>query len=438
MKTAPIAPDESARLALLEHLEKLDGPPEDIFGALRRSLAIICDTPIALINLADDYRHFLNLDIGSDSTKWQREAAFCAQDILQEATVFVPNTLSDERFADHPLVVDEPKIRFYAGVPFRLTPTIHLGTLCVLDYRPHALDKNQLAVLELLAEHTATVIRVLLDHAKSCREFSSLVMVKQRLQFQKELTEAFLDNEPESLIILSRLGEIEQINKAGLDMLEARTLEDVRRRRLIEFVLPQFRERVLDCQARVFRGAHAVAEYQISSITGTERWVETHAAPLYNRQGDVVNLIAVTRDITAIRQSQEELALAARAFTNAQEGIIVTDADSRILDVNPAFCKITGYTREEIIGKRPDILQSGRQGPDFYAALWKTLLETGHWKGEIWSRKKNGELYAELLSINALRDESGKAVNYVAFFFDLTDYLHQRREKAGTNTTAAS
>jgi PAS domain S-box-containing protein len=428
MKTAPIPPDDSAKLALIEHLEKLGSTPANIFDTLRRSLALVCDTPIALISLVDEYRGLLKFDEGSDATNDQSEASFCAQKILQDRTLVVPDTLSDERFAKHPLVIGTPKIRFYAGVPLTLAPATRLGTLCVLDYRPHVLQPNQLAVLELLASHTASMISVLIDHAESARDFSSLVLVKHKLQFQKELTEAILDHQPEGVIILSRNGDIEQINKAGLDMLNAGTLEEVRGRPLLDYVVPQFRDRLMECQAQVIGGAHAVLEHRVLSTEGSERWVQTHAAPLYDRQGRVVNLVAVVRDISAAKQLQQELSLAALAFSEAREGIIVTDADSVILDVNSAFCNITGYTREEIIGRTPAILQSGLQGPDFYAALWKVLLETGHWKGEIWSRKKNGELYAELLSITALRDESGRAINYVALFFDLTDYRRERGE----------
>jgi PAS domain S-box-containing protein len=428
MKTAPIPPDESAKLSLIEHLEKLGSTPANIFDDLRRSLALVCDTPIALLSLVDEFRGLLKFDEGPYSSKEQSVASFCAQKILQDRTLVVPDTLSDERFAKHSLVIGAPNIRFYAGVPLTLAPATRLGTLCVIDYRPHVLQPNQLAVLELLASHTALVIGVLIDHAESTRDFSSLVLVKQKLQFQKELTEAILDHQPEGVIILSRNGDIEQINKAGLDLLNAGTLEVVRRRPLLDYVVLQFRDRFMECQAQVFGGGHAVLEHRVLSIEGPERWVQMHAAPLYDRQGQVVNLVAVMRDISAAKQLQQELSLAALAFSEAREGIIITDAKSVILDVNPAFCNITGYTREEVIGQTPAILQSGLQGPDFYAALWKVLLETGHWKGEIWSRKKNGELYAELLSITALRDASGKAVNYVALFFDLTDYRRERGE----------
>jgi diguanylate cyclase (GGDEF)-like protein/PAS domain S-box-containing protein len=209
-------------------------------------------------------------------------------------------------------------------------------------------------------------------------------------------------------------------------MLEVGSLTEACCQKFIDYVLPEFRDKFSELENKVFHGEHAIAEYKINGKKGSVRWVESHAAPLYDQQGKVVNLIAVTRDITRFKQSQSELLLSSRVFSEAQEGIIITDASGTIVDVNPAFCSITGYSREEIIGQNPRILHSGKQGPEFYAALWKALSESGHWKGEIWNRKKNGELYAELISINALRNESGQIINYVALFLNITAAKHQQ------------
>ena len=426
MKTVPLPPNEAERLSLLKHLEMLDTESEEIFDAITRSIALICDMPVALVYLTDDYRQWFKPKVETDTAETPGDIAFFAHTIKPDEILVVPDLLKDERFLDNPLVTGKPKIRFYAGAPLKLTPTINMGTLCVIDYRPRMLDEKQLEVLELLANHIVSLIRLRLDKRETRQDFSALVMVKQKLQFQKDVMEAIFDNEPESVKILSNQGELEQINKAGLDMLEAGSLAEARSQKLIDYVLPEFRDKFSELENKVFHGEHAIAEYKIKGIKGTERWMESHAAPLYDQQSKIINLIAVTRDITRIKQAQRGLVLASRVFTEAQEGIIITDAKGTMVDVNPAFCTITGYSREEIIGQNPRILHSGKQAPDFYAALWKALGETGHWKGEIWNRRKNGELYAELISINALRDETGKAINYVALFFDITAVKQQQ------------
>jgi len=124
--------------------------------------------------------------------------------------------------------------------------------------------------------------------------------------------------------------------------------------------------------------------------------------------------------IAALHSTEARLQLVASVFTHAQEGISITDASGRIVEVNDAFTRITGYSREEAIGQTPSIHRSGRHPPEFYAALWRDLLAKGHWYGEIWNRRKNGELYAETLSITAVCDRQGQPLHYVALFTDIT------------------
>lgn len=126
-----------------------------------------------------------------------------------------------------------------------------------------------------------------------------------------------------------------------------------------------------------------------------------------------------SRDITERKQSLAALNIAATAF-ESQEGILVTDAKSKILRVNSAFTDITGYSKEDVIGKNPRILSSGRHDANFYSALWQSLNTTGVWKGEIWNRRKNGEIYPEYLTITAVKDQSNRVTNYVASLADIT------------------
>jgi|GEM_PF-1688841 len=127
-----------------------------------------------------------------------------------------------------------------------------------------------------------------------------------------------------------------------------------------------------------------------------------------------------------IRQRTQDLQLYEKIFNDTNEGINITDAKSNIISVNPAFCEITGYSQEEIIGKNPRILGSGRQSPQFYSAMWETINEEGHWQGEVWNRKKDGSLFAELLSVSAIL-ENGKITNYVGIFSDITQIKKQQQ-----------
>ncbi|MBV5297087.1 MAG: EAL domain-containing protein, partial [Rhodoferax sp.] len=136
--------------------------------------------------------------------------------------------------------------------------------------------------------------------------------------------------------------------------------------------------------------------------------------------GQAPEMFCVDVDLTERKQAQARLQLAASVFGHAREGITITDASGSILEVNDAFTRITGYGRDEVIGQNPRILKSGRQEPAFYAAMWHELLSNGHWSGEIWNRRKDGEVYAELLTISAVHDSGGQIRQYVALFSDIT------------------
>ncbi len=125
-------------------------------------------------------------------------------------------------------------------------------------------------------------------------------------------------------------------------------------------------------------------------------------------------------DITEQKATEARLKLAASVFTHAQEGIMITDPGGTILEVNDTFSRITGYSRTEVTGRNARILSSGRQGPEFYQNLWHDLAHKGHWQGEIWNRRKDGTMYAEMLNIAVVRDEAGRVSHYVALFSDIT------------------
>ena len=170
------------------------------------------------------------------------------------------------------------------------------------------------------------------------------------------------------------------------------------------------------------------SEYRMYKKDGQVRWFLNRGQAIWNAQGRAIRVAGSTSDITERKQAEEKLKLAANVFTHAREGITITDAEGCILDVNETFTLITGFSRDEVLGRNPRILGSGRHGPEFYAAMWRDLLTLGHWYGEIWNRRKNGEVYAEMLTISAVRDAQGKTLQYVALFSDITSLKeHERR-----------
>jgi diguanylate cyclase (GGDEF)-like protein/PAS domain S-box-containing protein len=153
---------------------------------------------------------------------------------------------------------------------------------------------------------------------------------------------------------------------------------------------------------------------------GEQVWVETYKAPLKDEQNRMLGTVGFARDISERKQAEETLKLAALVFENSSEAMLVTDADNIILNVNAAFMRMTGYSREEVIGKDPKILGSGEQSPAFYQAMWQSINATGSWHGEIRNKRKSGEIYIEEIVINTIFDNFGRPQRRVALFSDIT------------------
>ncbi len=160
---------------------------------------------------------------------------------------------------------------------------------------------------------------------------------------------------------------------------------------------------------------------------GQALMIRREVHPWRTGSGEVGGVILFAEDITEQKLAEKRLHLAASVFTHAAEGIVITDARGTILDVNEAFTRITGYTREEAIGQNPRMLKSDRQSPEFYEEMWRRLLKDGKWTGEIWNRAKSGRIFAEMLTISMVPDASGVPQQYLALFSDLTSMKDQER-----------
>lgn len=143
--------------------------------------------------------------------------------------------------------------------------------------------------------------------------------------------------------------------------------------------------------------------------------------------GRVLGVFAAARDVTD-RKKAESAMQAASVFTYAREGIMITKADGIILNVNRAFTRITGYERDEVLGKNPRLLSSQRQSKAFYVAMWADLRQKGHWCGEVWNRRKNGQLFLEALTVTAVYGTDGNIEHFVALFTDVTSVREHQRQ----------
>ena len=160
-------------------------------------------------------------------------------------------------------------------------------------------------------------------------------------------------------------------------------------------------------------------EVEIECFDGTHKIILNSALPLHKSDGGAGGAIIVNQDITGRKRAEDALRVAAATF-ETHEAILITDANANIIRVNRAFQETTGYSAEEVLGKNPRILSSGRQDKAFYAEMWRQLLTAGSWTGEMWDRRKNGQVYPKWLTITAIKNERGETTEYVAIFSDIT------------------
>ena len=181
-----------------------------------------------------------------------------------------------------------------------------------------------------------------------------------------------------------------------------------------------------DQVAMAASGASVNEEWITFANDGHRALLETTKVAMRDPDGRVIGVLGIGHDITDRHEAEEKLRLFASVFTHAREGITITDRDAHIIEINGAFTDITGYSREEVLGHNPRMLKSDQQDAHFYADMWKRLLTHGHWSGEIWNRRKDGEAVAQLVTISAVRGEQGEIQNYIALFSDITPLKAQQ------------
>lgn len=157
-------------------------------------------------------------------------------------------------------------------------------------------------------------------------------------------------------------------------------------------------------------------DYRVLTPDGHCYTVNAIAEAIFDTDGKVSHMVGTLQDVTKQRQTEERMILANRMFEHTSEGIFITDQHSNIITVNQAFTAITGYTLDEAYGQTPRILHSGKHTNQFYQAMWAEIREKGCWQGEVWNRAKDGQLYAEWLMINEVKDQQANTINYIGTF----------------------
>ncbi len=232
--------------------------------------------------------------------------------------------------------------------------------------------------------------------------------------------EDYLIAHPEIVRQCAEMVRIVDVNKATVELYEAGSKETLFGRTAKTFTDESYAAFQQELVALARGDLEIVLDSAVQTLTGNRREVTVYLAVSLGYEKTLGKVLISLIDISERKQSEDRLRLAASVFATSHEGILISDPQNRIIDVNPAFTQLTGYTREEALGRNPGFLSDGREGREFYAEMWRSIVETGTWQGELWNRRKNGEAFAELLSIIAVKDEHGRLQHYVGAFSDIS------------------
>jgi diguanylate cyclase (GGDEF)-like protein/PAS domain S-box-containing protein len=281
--------------------------------------------------------------------------------------------------------------------------------------------------LEMLEREHVAVVEDLRLHQEELRsQNEELRQIQGDLAETRHRFQDLFDFAPVAYFVVDPVGSIQEANHSAVELL------GLERRRLIGHLLPSHaqdagqRGVLLSFLDRLARGESMTPiEIALRRRNGGVVRVE-----IYGSWGGDANhhirLSVVDVSYRAAleeerRRADEQRRLAASVFEESNEGILITDAQNRILRVNRAFTLVTGYSEKEAVGKSPSLLSSGRHDAAFYQRMWQTLKERDHWQGEVWNKRKSGEAYAEWLGISTIRDAQGQLQYYIAIFSDITE-----------------
>lgn len=282
-----------------------------------------------------------------------------------------------------------------------------------------------LAVDIRLAEKNAMMVQQLQQHNEELKQraeelaYSMTEQLRQSHQRDRMLA-TIVEQSEEALITTDLDNRITSWNQAAIQIFGYTQEEAIGRH--LALINPRENERHCDLSLpeQLNNDIHSFIRRQHKN--GTTVYVNIQTTPLHDTEGNRTGTIHMLRDVTQRHENHQQLVLWSSVFTNSGEGIVITDSENRIISVNNTFSAITGYSEAEVLGKDPGLLASGRQDAHFYREMWDTLQRKGVWKGEVWNRRKNGEVYPEWLTISTLHDPNGNICNHIGIFSDATLY----------------
>ena len=432
MIAAKPTPNESRRLDVLQNYDVLDSPPEQALDDLISLAAQICGAPIALISLVDTHREWFKAKVGWEMAETPRDISFCSYAIHQRDVLIVPDATEDERFSDNPLVTGEPGIRFYAGAPLVSPEDEALGALCVIDRVPRTLTPAQEQSLRVLARQVMT-------HLELHRHMRELSESEERLREAQDITErkqaeiaslwlaAIVEFSDDAIIGKDINSIITSWNK-GAERIFGYSASEMIGTSIMRLIPDDRGDEENHILAKIKRGEN-LEHFETLRKTKDGRLIDVSvtASPIKDATGKVIGVSKVARDWTERKRVNQRLTLLDTCVSKLNDIVLVTEAEPidepgpKIVFVNEAFGRITGYTPDEALGRSPRFLQGEKTDRDVLAEIRRALQQRQPIRREIINYGKDGAEYWLDMDIAPIFDAMGKCTHFAAIERDITE-----------------
>ncbi|HJW55984.1 MAG TPA: EAL domain-containing protein [Burkholderiaceae bacterium] len=443
--------NEQQRVAKLRQYGILDTPPEEDFDVFTTLAAALCRTPVAIIGLLDEKRQWFKSKIGLTIDETPRAATFCEQTVLRKDFFMVPDTLQDPMFNQNPLVTGPANIRFYAGAPLITPDGYVIGTLAVIDHVPRTLEPAQKEALCILAKRVVTVLELKntlrrladtvseRDRAQEAlhaiqQDLETRVLergialeranielhaqVEQRIQ-ERNLSESLINNVPGTLFVTNQAGRFIRWNR-NFERVSGYSAAEISQLHMTDlFRVEPERQALAAAAEKIFRGERGQIEAHLFTRQGEKIPYLFNGAPI--DISGVRHLCGMGIDITQRHHDEEHLRLLHQAIKVSINAVAIVDIHLTILYVNPAFTAITGYRKQDILGRDGGVIFKkalDRPGMEHVRLALRNRSET---RSVVRSRRKDGTVFWSDLYIAPIRDASNEVTHFACIINDVTE-----------------
>jgi PAS domain S-box-containing protein len=403
MKVAPIPANEKERLEKLYEYQILDTDDESKFDQITKTVAKICDVKIALISLIDSNRQWFKSRFGLEARETPRDISFCGHAIMGDEIFEIPDAELDSRFCDNPLFLNEPHVRFYAGMPLVTSDNFRIGTLCVIDSKSKKLSDEQKEILKVFAANIVELFELRIKNKKLEFVFSNI---------SEGYFERYLNNDYEYMS--PRFWEI-----LGYDPKQKKH-QSSERKKLIHPDDLKSKQVILDLHIKS-KGKHPFQmDIRYLHACGQYVWLRVEGKVVeWSKSGEALRMVGTHLDIDVEKRKSHE-ALTIKKGIEEYAITSHTDKNGRITYANPLFCKISKYTEEELLGQDHRMLNSGHHPKSFFKEMWSAISAKKSWRGEVKNRAKDGTFYWVDTTIIPITSLVGDIEGFVSFRYDIT------------------